>query len=681
MTNPNAWKPGARLAELDGLRGLAVVAVILFHCEVAGVLDAGFFGVDMFFAISGFIITAMLMEEYRNHGDFDFPNFYFRRLKRLLPPMLGLIAIAFLGTAVLSAEALRKFVADAPAALVYLSNWWQIADKQDYFDTTPHVLKHLWSLAVEEQFYIVWPPIAYRVLRRRGPRAVGMLALAASVASTAWMWHVYLHDQDATDQNRIYLGADTHAMGLLAGAALGSLWNPWAPRATAWWARLFPRLAALAALVLLAAMATRMNAADPWLYRGAFLAVPLLTCVAAWGLLGDQGFFVARLLRASVPQWLGLRSYSLYLVHWPVFVWMGLLGYGDMTRWPVLAAALAIVGVLAELMYRCVELPSKRFDLTQAGTRPKVAVIAGYAIIATSFSVAITLAEVKPQGEAPLEASGAARDTRAAVPLRVAARPARHAGDDLRDPPDANVRIAGGDALHALGDSVLLGAQDHLEKTIPGIDVDAAVGRQASHGLKVVQAWQDKLDASSVVLVHLGTNGYINEAQYRELLAGLAVCKAVLLVNVHADRRWTAPNNEIIARMAHDFPNAQLVDWSRASAERPDYFVKDGIHLTRRGILAYASVIKQATGGAPLPEPAPAPKRAAAPAGAKPHRVAHKAVPDGAGKGKARPDADVTAEPAPESAPEPAAPAPAPDAPAAPAHDPSPAAGGDASTP
>ncbi len=174
-----------RFAELDGLRALAVVSVILFHCEVSGLLSAGFFGVDIFFMISGFIITAKLMDEFREKGDFRFSTFYFRRLKRLLPPVVGLIVLAA-ATVPTAGGAFDQFRSDVPAALAYVSNWWQIWHEQSYFDTTPLVLKHLWSLAVEEQFYFVWPLLAWCALKRFGEKATGVLALLLALASTAW---------------------------------------------------------------------------------------------------------------------------------------------------------------------------------------------------------------------------------------------------------------------------------------------------------------------------------------------------------------------------------------------------------------------------------------------------------------------------------------------------------------
>ncbi|MFP5393636.1 MAG: acyltransferase family protein [Gammaproteobacteria bacterium] len=605
---------GQRFPELDGLRALAVAAVVLFHCEVAGLLDAGFFGVDVFFTISGFIITAILLKDYRKTGEFGFVNFYFRRLKRLMPPVLGLIALALAFTPLISLDAYKRLVADVPAALLYYSNWWQIFEKQDYFDTTPHVLRHLWSLAVEEQFYLLWPPILYAVLKRRGARATGLVALALAVLSTLWMAWCYAQNADSPDQNRIYLGADTHAMGLLVGAALACFWNPWEARAAAPFTRHAGRMLALAALGALAAMSILINTSDPLLYQGSFLLVPLLSAIVAYFTMTDPASLLSRLLRTAPVQWVGLRSYSIYLVHWLIFTWMRLVGWTDFSHPVVLLPALVAVGLLAEVMYRCIELPTTGFNFSNPAAWPRMATFATYLVLAGGLtwaslpdeqpvSLAVAPAPVLPVPPSPVQA--------AAAPAAVAP-----AADDALD---ANLKISGGKEIVAIGDSVLLGASDHLSKTIPGIRIDAQVGRQASQGLKVVQQLRGKLTGESTVLLHLGTNGYINEAQFRELLNALADCKAVLVINVHAERRWTAPNNEMIERMTREFSNVRLINWSQVSAQRPEYFNKDGIHLTKKGILALATQIKLATGGEPL---GPESMLASAPARPTVHQVA-----------------------------------------------------------
>lgn len=657
-THPGALQEELRFAELDGLRALAVVSVILFHCEVSGLLSAGFFGVDIFFMISGFIITAKLMDEFRRQGDFRFPTFYFRRLKRLMPPVLGLIVLAAV-TVPSADDAFDHFRSDVPAALAYVSNWWQIFHAQGYFDTTPLVLKHLWSLAVEEQFYFLWPALAYLALKRFGEKATGVLALLLALASTAWMAWLFQPDIDSALRNRLYLGSDTHAMGLFAGAALAGFWNPWRAATRGTLARWGWRIAALAALGILGWMMQAMNNDHPWTYEGAFLLVPLLTCVVAYTAMGDRGFLLSRLFRTRVMQWLGVRSYSLYLVHWLVFTWMRLHGWTDFSEPAVLAGGLLAVGVLAELLYRCTEAPMKKFDTRGLDARQMKTLVVSYSGAVLALFAGTALYGIRPEPlvaaapaaqESPVQAPAAPE-----TPGTTAAAPA--IGDEELA---SNERISGGDDLFAIGDSVLKGAQAHLEKVIPGIRIDAAVGRQASQGLKVIQAWRADGGKAQTVLVHLGTNGYITESQYRALLAELADREHVLLVNVHVPKPWMKPNNEIIARMPADFPNVRVIDWDALSAARPAFFGKDNTHLTMKGIRALTAQIKEATGGTvimPASEQdtmlAKSKEPIAAPTASKP------AVPDAAARSPAAPLHKEALKEAPKETPKEAAAPPA----------------------
>lgn len=595
-------KSTSRFAELDGLRALAIIPVILFHCDITGLLDGGFFGVDIFFTISGFIITAMLVHEIRTRGDFNFGDFYLRRLKRLVPPVLGLILLALLVTPMISQDAYTRLKTDIWAALAYCSNWWQIHEKQSYFDDTPRILKHLWSLAVEEQFYFFWPPLAYLVLTRFGTRATGVVALLLTCAGTAWMLTLYQLNPGDADHNRIYLGTDTHAMGLLLGAALACFWNPYARREMANADRTGLRAGAVVALAGLGCMMQMMNEQAPKTYEGSFLLVPLLSAVVIYCLMNDPGFVVSRLLRKPVVQWIGLRSYSLYLVHGVVFVWMQLLGYKDFSDWRVFTAGMAIVAVLSAWMYRYVEMPSKRLDPGRFGTRRIAKAIVAYTAIAVAFFVLAPGAAPDDKGGALQAGAPAAPPPPSLVAVAPLPRP------EPAPAPAPDLPVSGGQDILAIGDSVLLGASAHLARDIPGIEIDAAVGRQASAGLKLVQEGHGHGRKAPTVLLHLGTNGYIDEGQFRALLHALADRKSVLIVNFHAERRWTQPNNELVARLAADFPNVRVVDWNAASAGHPDYFVKDGIHLSSRGIAAFASAIKVASGGSVIIAPT-APKR------------------------------------------------------------------------
>jgi peptidoglycan/LPS O-acetylase OafA/YrhL len=603
-----------RFLELDGLRALAVLSVILFHCEITGLASAGFFGVDIFFTISGFIITAMLLKEYRNDGKLDFLSFYFRRLKRLMPPVFVLIGMAYLATDKISQDASAVMLKDLPSALFFWANWWQIADGQNYFDTTPRVLRHLWSLAVEEQFYFVWPPIAYIVLRYFSVRAVGITALSLALLSTAWMAYLYATGADASGHNRLYLGTDTHATGLLIGAALGCFWNPWAAPATAR-PRLGLQALAVAALAGLLYLTQTINTSHPALFQGLFLLVPVLTCIVMYATMSQPAFFLSKILRDPFSQWMGSRSYSLYLVHWPVFVWMRLHDHGDFSDWLVLMASFGIVAAMAELLYRTVEVNAKKFDLKNPGMMPKALAITAYAVMAGLMWL-ISVQEID-QRAATLAQSKGKTTTPAIAAAPVTPPPPIGLVDTVEAGMDASAPVSGGDEMYAIGDSVLLGASHYLSKAIPGIAIDAKVGRQASEGSLAIKTWRSHGAKASTVVVHLGTNGYINESQYRKLLEELSDRKSVILINLRAKRPWTAPNNEIIGRLAGEFSNVRVVDWHALSDNHPEFFVKDGFHLTPKGIVALTGRIKLVAGGQPLSPDAARERILAAAASAK----------------------------------------------------------------
>lgn len=603
-------KNSGRLPELDGLRALAVLPVILFHCEISGVFNAGLFGVDMFFAISGFLITGLLLKEYRSSGRVNLPAFYFNRLKRIGPPVLALILIATLLTPAISGGDLAASMREVPSAMAYLANWWQIFVRQSYFDPTPHPLKHLWSLAVEMQFYIFWPLIVWGLRKQMGVKATGAVAILLALLSTAWMWFLYDQNSAGGDQNRIYLGTDTHAMGLLAGAALACFWDPALPGAERPRLRTLSRIVAVLALAMLAFMALVLNQASPVLYQGSFLVVPVLTCVVIYCTVSDPGFFVSGFLRHRVVQWTGTRSYSIYLVHWLVFVWMRQLDMKDFSVWWVLTGGLLAVAGLSELMHRYIETPCNQFRAQGWSMQRKGAVALAYAALALAVMAPAALlptttpdnAGAMAMAAAPVPATDNPFDAKPAASASPAdGAPAPVAAIDKA--PYKGEMYSGGDDIYVIGDSVMLGAKYHLSKAIPGISVDAVVGRQASQGLMVAKEWNRSPHKASTVLVHLGTNGYINEGQFKEMLRELAGCKAVIIMNVHAERRWTTPNNEIIARMKDEFPNVHVINWNGASAERPDYFVKDGIHLSVQGIRALTSEIAQATGGNIIRQP------------------------------------------------------------------------------
>ena len=352
------------LVGLDGLRALAVAAVLLYHAEFD--LRGGFLGVESFFVISGYLITALLLAEWQQGNSVDILAFWLRRARRILPALfLTIAATVVLAVVLLPPEEIESLPGDALAAIGFVMNWRLIASQQSYFDplVRPPLLKHVWSLAVEEQFYLIWPlllALGMRVLHRRGMLLATLLAAAASTALMA-----LLFTPDA-DPARVYYGTDTRASGLLIGAALAF----WLPGHTSAANRQFVGrlldLAGVMAIATLIASFALLDEFNPLLYQGGFTLVAIVTAVVIVAVAHPLAVIVPRTLGWPPLVWIGLRSYGIYLWHWPVF--MVTRPYQDvqLDGLPLLALRLTIVLMLTELTYRYVEQPVRRGALQHA---------------------------------------------------------------------------------------------------------------------------------------------------------------------------------------------------------------------------------------------------------------------------------------------------------------------------
>lgn len=346
------------LSGLDGIRALAVAAVVLFHAGIE-FLPAGFLGVDVFFVVSGFLITALLVAERERTGGVALAEFWKRRARRLLPALAALLIGTTIFAAVLLRGDLLDHLREVAAAAAYLTNWDLILREISYFEQfeRPSQLRHLWSLAVEEQFYALWPLVFFAVLRLAGRRWLARLTWVAALGALASLiWMAVLYEPGA-DPSRVYFGSDARAFTILLGVLLGLHWKPWRRE----WSRVSAAMLDIAGAGGLAAIAVIMAFAresDAWMYPWGLLALSL-AAVASVASAARNGSVLSLALSVPPLRWLGERSYAVYLWHWPVLIaldWeLGL----DQAGPALLAAGAAITLALAAASYEWIERPAR----------------------------------------------------------------------------------------------------------------------------------------------------------------------------------------------------------------------------------------------------------------------------------------------------------------------------------
>ena len=617
------------LPGLDGVRALAVIGVLLYHADLSWI-PGGFLGVDVFFVLSGFLITSLILEEFDRSGKVDFRKFYLGRARRLLPALILVLVVVSLAAALVYQDAARQLASDVVASIFYVNNWWYIAADQSYFEFIgrPPLLKHLWSLAVEEQFYLVWPAIAFLAMRRFARKGVFAVAATLAILSTIWMLQLAVANgfPDFADPSRAYFGTDSHSMGLLIGAAMATFWRPGRMR------RSLPTGASaiitaigIAALLAVIWFFVFVGEFTPWLYRGGFLGLALIvaTLIAA---ASHPGVGLGKAMGTQPWRYIGQRSYGLYLWHWPVFMATRPGLDLPLDGVPLLILRLGLTVGIAELSFRFVEMPIRRGVIQRYAARIKAAsgarrrrlrLVATAMISATVVSVvAVALllaATTRTAGETVVAADvAAAMGIASGGPTEVslddgsegpAVEPSAASSGGTgttspatagATPPATPTRDTG--TVSAIGDSVMLGARSVLKDVIPGTRVDAAVSRYPGAFIGKLKRYVAGNRLAPIVVLHPGTNGVLPESMMREMLDILADSPRVVVVNTNMPRTWREPNNNVMADVVPEYPNAVLADWRAASLDKPEYFASDGIHLTEKGAKAYANLIKQAAG-------------------------------------------------------------------------------------
>ena len=578
------------LPALDGIRAVAVAAVLLYHSDIFW-FPGGLLGVEVFFVLSGYLITSLLWTEVGAAGGIDMVRFWGRRARRLLPALFVMLAVVSVVWVVHLPSEVARIRGDVAAAATYTSNWYLIHGNHSYFIefTRPSPFAHLWSLAIEEQFYLLWPPVVlllWRWLRR--PRRVAGAILAMAALSSGFLALIF----HGGDPSRIYYGTDTRAAGLLIGAALAILWRPFALGARRWNVKPFVLDATtIGACGVLVWAFMRMDDLSPSTYRPGLLFVSLATAALIATCVHPDAR-MARILAIKPLRWLGKRSYSVYIWYFPVFVLTRPGVDFNISIGTAFALRVATTLTLAELSYRFIEQPIRHGALGRiAAQLRRLARQPGP--FGRRWVLRFTTAGVVSM---MLFTGLAVAMVRAPTPPAALAEPSSLVGLD-RPEEIGPVSFDPGKGLPvvAIGDSVMSGARPWLRLQFGRMVIDAVVGRQVSEGIARLQYLKAHGELGDTVIIHLGNNGRFNAPQFDRIMDILAGVPTVVFVTVKVPRRWESSVNRVLEIGAQHHPTVVIVNWHSLWQTCPGHvFVSDGTHLTNAGARCYARLIAAA---------------------------------------------------------------------------------------
>ena len=571
----------SHIPAIDGLRALAVIAVVLYHLGIDWI-PGGFLGVDLFFVISGYVITRLILDSIESANGLDLKEFYLARIRRLLPGLLVLLVVTSVAMALFAPDSVRRFVTDVPFVLSGTNNWHLVALHQDYFQAIgrPPLLQHTWSLAVEFQFYLIWPIILLFIWRRFGKRVVRRAALLIATFSGTALFLFSLQADNATAGriSHIYFGTDTHSLGLFLGSALAVSWIP---------RNLTPNISQRAqdfidgigtfGFIGLLCIFLFIEEANTTLYQIAFPLAGLFGCATLISIVHPASRF-SPILSNKVFLWIGQRSYGIYLWHWVVF--QITRPGADLTGSPLAlnVARVLLVLILADISLRAIEIPIRkglvqnwirgikyRTKVMQKRQRIFIATVSAFTMLLTGSSIAVAwqrdqsiVVEVKPELELP-----------------------------------QTIVSQNSSGLWVTGDSVILGIRNKLGATQDIALINARVGRQIQELITAVEEDKVKVGSSTVVF-NVGNNNSVSREDMVKLMELLKDQPKIIVVNTAVPRTWRDGNNKIISEVVSKYPNAMLVDWAQIAENHPEFFAPDGVHLIEAGSDVYVASILDA---------------------------------------------------------------------------------------
>ena len=573
-------KSTRHISSIDGLRAIAVTAVVLYHLGISWI-PGGFLGVDLFFVISGYVITRLILDSINQSSALDLRAFYAARIRRIYPGFLFMVISTIIFIGVWAPEAIKRFLSDLPYALSGTINWALVARNQDYFETIgrPPLLQHTWSLAVELQFYLIWPIILLTVLKYFGKKNIARIALIIAIISGTALFLVSLQlDQsNSAKVSHIYFGTDTHSLGLFLGSALAVSWIPQNLSANIT-RRAQDVIDGIGVVGLLGLISTFLfiDESNASLYQIAFPLAAIFGCLVIISLVHPASRF-APIISTPPFRWVGQRSYGIYIWHWVIFqVTRPSVDLSGET-WALYLARVLLVLALADISLRWVEIPFRqgqvqtwfrgmKYRSSKERVRQQVTVLVSIiAVLAVTSSISVSAINRSNQISQVIN-------------------------EELTDQEDSPVDLGSTTGLWVTGDSVILGIRSKLENKEHISLVNARVGRQAPELLAVMRVDQSSVPSSPVIF-NLGNNNALSEQTVVEIFEVIKNQPQIIVVNTAVPRPWRDANNAIISKVAARYANVKLVDWDRISKDRPELFAPDGVHLSPMGSDVYVDLV------------------------------------------------------------------------------------------
>lgn len=605
---------------LDGIRAIAVIMVLAYHLKLA-LFKSGFLGVTVFFVLSGYLITGILISEVEEEGTIDLKNFWLRRIRRLVPAVMSMAVVIIFVSAVVNKIIFTKGCKDFLASVLGFNNWWQIFNKVSYFEAAgvPSPFTHCWSLAIETQFYLIYPLILlgiYKLVKSRGEGRAkrGLLfagvTLLLALISVILMIVLFDPQQDAS---RVYYGTDTRAFSLLFGALLAILWEY----------RMVPRrLSASVNMVLgsvsfavLLVMTIAINGSSNFWYRGGQFVGTILTVLVIYTVSGRKTW-LSRFLSNPVLKWIGDRSYSIYLWHYPIIL---LISKGIKASWWITLIEIVLSVVLAELSYRFIETPIRHGIIGEylniLRSRPKsrqekkrqvqvarrsLKVIAGTFVLTVSLILCMIFVPKKNALDTLQKRESKAKETGKMTEEQLAKQKANgsESEDTICTTDLTDDEILEGLNLLLIGDSIAVDVTDDFYEMFPNSVSDTKIGRITSLGKQVLDSYIDekKWEGEGVIFASLSNSPINGELEAIREKIGKDMPLFLTTVRIPHDT-FEEESNSKIKKFVEENDHTYLIDWYAASEGHDEYFDADDTHLLSAGAKAYAKCIKEGCTG------------------------------------------------------------------------------------